>query len=182
MRFEILFFLLLVFILFSFSSAIFVVNTAFSLENSNSSEKNKTPIEHIIIISQGRRSFDNYFGTFEGANGFPSDLAIPINPFEFMPAFQNFTISLSFLSNTSTSTDEKFLINKGGIGKETAGNNLNFGIWLDENQHIKGGFETKEGNDFFVVSKNRYADNKWHNVLLTYDKSILKLFIYNKLE
>lgn len=182
MRFEILFFLLLVFILFSFSSAIFVVNTAFSLENSNSSEKNKTPIEHIIIISQGRRSFDNYFGTFEGANGFPSDLAIPINPFEFMPAFQNFTISLSFLSNTSTYTDEKFLINKGGIGKETAGNNLNFGIWLDENQHIKGGFETKEGNDFFVVSKKRYVDNKWHNVLLTYNKSILKLFIDNKLE
>ena len=66
--------------------------------------------------------------------------------------------------------------------KKTAGNNLNFGIWLDEKQYIIGGFETKEGGDFFVVSKKRYADNKWHNVLLTYDKFILKLFIDNKLE
>ncbi len=182
MRFEGLFFLLLVFIFFSSNTVIFAIKTAYSLDNSNSFEKNKTPIEHIIIISQGRRSFDNYFGTFEGANGFPPNLAIPINPFEFTPSFQNFTISLSFLSNTSTSAHEEFLINKGGIGKETARNNLNFGIWLDEKQHIIGGFETKEGGDFFVVSKKRYADNKWHNVLLTYDKFILKLFIDNKLE
>jgi phospholipase C len=182
MRVESLFFLLLVLIFFSSNGVIFVVKTAYSLDNSNSLGKNKTPIEHIIIISQGRRSFDNYFGTFEGANGFPPNLAIPINPFEFTPSFQNFTISLNFLSNTSTSVHDGFLINKGGIGKETPGNNLNFGIWLDEKQHIRGGFETKDGNDFFVMSKNRYADNKWHNVLLTYDKSILKLFIDNKLE
>lgn len=182
MKFKPFFLLLLVFIFFSSSGIIFVIETAYSLDNSDSYEKNKTPIEHVIIISQGRRSFDNYFGTFEGANGFPKNLTIPINPFQFTPSFQNFTISLTFHSNTSNSGQEGFLINKGGIGKETPGNNLNFGIWLDEKQHIIGGFETKEGDDFFVVSKKRYADNKWHNILLTYDKSMLKLFIDNKLE
>ena len=182
MRLGPLFLLLLVFIFFSSNGIIFVIKTAYSLDNSDSHEKNKTPIEHVIIISQGRRSFDNYFGTFEGANGFPKNLTIPINPFEFTPSFQNFTISLSFQSNTSNSVQQSLLINKGGIGKETPGNNLNFGIWLDEKQHIRGGFETTEGNDFFVASKKRYADNKWHNVLLTYDNSTLKLIIDNKLE
>src|SRR5918994_3238703 len=182
MRLGPLFLLLLAFIFFSSIGIIFVIKTAYSLDNSDSYEKNKTPIEHVIIISQGRRSFDNYFGTFEGANGFPKNLTIPINPFEFTPSFQNFTISLSFHSNTSNSLQESFLINKGGIGKETPGNNLNFGIWFDEKQHIRGGFETTEGNDFFVASKKRYDDNKWHNVLLTYDNSMLKLIIDNKLE
>ena len=180
MKFEPL--LILIFIFFTSNGIIFVINTAYSLDNIDSYNKSKTPIEHVIIISQGRRSFDNYFGTFEGANGFPKNLAIPINPFESKPSFQSFTITLSFHSNASNSAQEAILINKGGIGKETSGNNLNFGIWFDEKQHIKGGFETKEGNDFFVASKTRYADNKWHNLLLTYDKSILKLFIDNKLE
>src|ERR671910_257719 len=178
-----LFLLLLVFIFFSSNGIIiFVIKTAYSLDNSDSHEKNKTPIEHVIIISQGRRSFDNYFGTFEGANGFPKNLTIPINPFEFTPSFQNFTISLSFHSNTSNSLQESFLINKGGIGKETPGNNLNFGIWLNEKEHLTGGFETKNGKDFFVVSENKYTDNKWHNVLLTYNQSVLKLFVDKNLQ
>ena len=29
------------------------------------------PIQHIIMIMQENRSFDNYFGTFPGANGIP---------------------------------------------------------------------------------------------------------------
>jgi phospholipase C len=167
---------------FSISSNVFVITTVYSNENKELSQENKTPIDHVIIISQGRRSFDNYFGSYEGANGFAKNTGIPINPFEFSPSFQNFTISLSFLSNGSKVGTESFLINKGGIGKETPGNNLNLGIWLDEKDHLTGGFETKSGNDFFLVSKDKYADNNWHNILLTYDKSILKLFVDNNLE
>jgi phospholipase C len=40
-----------------------------------------TPIKHIIVIIQGRHSFDNYFGTFPNADGFPVGLKIPSNPF-----------------------------------------------------------------------------------------------------
>ena len=39
-------------------------------------------IKNFVIIIQGRHSFDNYFGTFPGANGFPNGTKIPINPFE----------------------------------------------------------------------------------------------------
>ena len=42
---------------------------------------NNTPVKHIIVIIQGRHSFDNYFGTFPDVNGFPSGIRVPINPF-----------------------------------------------------------------------------------------------------
>ena len=29
------------------------------------------PIKHIVVIMQENRSFDNYFGTYPGANGIP---------------------------------------------------------------------------------------------------------------
>ena len=182
MIFKALYFILLVFFSLSISGIVFVITTVYSHENTELSQKNKTPIDHVIVISQGRRSFDNYFGSYQGTNGFPKNMGIPINPFEFSPSFQNFTISLNFHSNSSNGGTERFLINKGGIGKETPGNNLNFGIWLNEKGHLTGGFETKKGDDFFVVSKNKYEDINWHNVLLTYDKSVLKLYIDNTLQ
>jgi phospholipase C len=40
-----------------------------------------THIKNFIVIIQGRHTFDNYFGTFPGANGFPNGTKIPINPF-----------------------------------------------------------------------------------------------------
>ena len=175
-------FLFLVFFSFSLCSIVFVITIAYSYDNIGLSQKNKTPIDHVIVISQGRRSFDNYFGTYEESNGFPKNVSIPINPFQFTPSFQKFTISLSFKSNNSNVGKESFLINKGGIGKETPGNNLNFGIWLNENEHLTAGFESKNGKDFFVVSQNKYTDNNWHHVLLTYNQSVLKLFVDKNLQ
>jgi phospholipase C len=39
----------------------------------------KTKIQHLIFIIQENHSFDNYFGTYPGANGFPPNVSIPIN-------------------------------------------------------------------------------------------------------
>jgi phospholipase C len=45
-------------------------------------------IRHVVIIMQENRSFDSYFGTFPGANGFPPGVCVPdplnggcVNPF-----------------------------------------------------------------------------------------------------
>jgi phospholipase C len=38
------------------------------------------PIKHVIIIMQENRSFDHYFGTYPGANGFPRKTCEPIDP------------------------------------------------------------------------------------------------------
>lgn len=37
-------------------------------------------IQHIIFVIQENHSFDNYFGTYPGANGFPLGISIPVNP------------------------------------------------------------------------------------------------------
>ena len=39
-----------------------------------------TPIQHVIIIMQENRSFDQYFGTYPGADGFPADTCVPLDP------------------------------------------------------------------------------------------------------
>ncbi len=37
-----------------------------------------TPIQHVIIIMQENRSFDSYFGTFPGADGYPAGTCVPV--------------------------------------------------------------------------------------------------------
>lgn len=37
----------------------------------------RTPISHFIFLMQGERSFDNYFGTFPGADGPPTEACVP---------------------------------------------------------------------------------------------------------
>ncbi len=146
---------------------------------SDSNLKSNSPIKHVIVISQGKRSFDNYFGTFPGANGFPPNTAIPINPFP--QPVTKFTVSIWFNTNNSL-PKTGFLINKGGIGIDTPGKNLNYGIWMNPNGNIIAGFETKNGTDYQVGSNSTFNDGAWHNAVVTYDgKSILKLFLDTKL-
>jgi phospholipase C len=38
------------------------------------------PIRHVIVIMQENRSFDQYFGTFPGADGIPPDTCVPLDP------------------------------------------------------------------------------------------------------
>lgn len=61
---------------------VIVIAILFALINPQiSSATSKAPIEHVIVILQANRSFDHYFGTYPGANGFPKDLAVPVDPF-----------------------------------------------------------------------------------------------------
>ena len=54
-----------------------VLQVPSSLGSTSSSE---IPIKHLIYIIQENHSFDNYFGTYPGANGIPPGTAIPVNP------------------------------------------------------------------------------------------------------
>lgn len=40
----------------------------------------QSPIQHLIFIVQENHSFDNYFGTYPGANGFPANVSVFIDP------------------------------------------------------------------------------------------------------
>lgn len=37
----------------------------------------KTPVQHVVIIMKENHPFDNYFGTFPGANGIPPNVSLP---------------------------------------------------------------------------------------------------------
>jgi phospholipase C len=40
-----------------------------------------TPLEHLLVLMQENHSFDNYFGTYPGADGIPDDVCMPFDPF-----------------------------------------------------------------------------------------------------
>ncbi|MDH4148639.1 MAG: alkaline phosphatase family protein [Acidimicrobiia bacterium] len=40
----------------------------------------RTPIEHVVTLMQENHSFDNYFGTYPGADGIPEGTCMPIDP------------------------------------------------------------------------------------------------------
>ncbi len=39
-----------------------------------------TPIQHLVVLLQENHSFDNYFGTYPGADGLPADTKMPVDP------------------------------------------------------------------------------------------------------
>jgi phospholipase C len=46
--------------------------------DSASDRQSRTPIEHFIVLMQENHSFDNYFGTYPGADGIPKGTCMPI--------------------------------------------------------------------------------------------------------
>src|SRR4051794_21410221 len=39
-----------------------------------------TPIKHFLVLMQENHSFDNYFGTYPGADGIPAATCMPLDP------------------------------------------------------------------------------------------------------
>jgi phospholipase C len=40
----------------------------------------RTPIKHFVVLMQENHSFDNYFGSYPGADGIPKDICMPVDP------------------------------------------------------------------------------------------------------
>jgi hypothetical protein len=88
-----------------------------------------------------------------------------------------FTVSSWFKTSTNFGT-EGFIVNKGGLGTDTAGSNMNYGIWITSGEQLRAGFETtSSGVDNFVTSPATYNDGLWHYATLTYDGTSVKLYV-----
>ena len=92
----------------------------------------------------------------------------------------NFSIATWFRTSANN-TEPGHIVNKGGMGTDEEGMNLNYGIWMNENNAVAGGFEAESGDDFIVNSSKNYNDGNWHYSLLTFNGSSLLLFIDGKL-
>jgi phospholipase C len=60
------------------SSVFFLISiTLFPCFSGMLSKAASMPIDHVIVLYEENRSFDNYFGTYPGANGLKDDIALP---------------------------------------------------------------------------------------------------------
>ncbi len=87
-----------------------------------------------------------------------------------------FSVAAWFKTLTNFGSDA-FIVNKGGVGSDSAGQNLNYGIWMNSAEQIKAGFETSSGADQYVTSVNTYNDGQWHYAVVTNDGSTVRLYI-----
>jgi hypothetical protein len=119
--------------------------------------------------------------TTTGYHYSPSLTVNSLNDVVSIPSAQNLKISKFSVANwfktTSNFGDESFMVNKGGLGTDSSGNNMNYGIWMTSSEKVQGGFETSSGSDRYVTSPNSYNDGQWHHGVVTFDGSILRLYI-----
>ncbi|HJY09637.1 MAG TPA: discoidin domain-containing protein, partial [Nitrososphaeraceae archaeon] len=64
-----------------------------------------------------------------------------------------FSVAAWFKTSSNFGSDA-FIVNKGGAGSDSSGQNLNYGIWMTSSEQIKAGFETSSGADQYVTSVN----------------------------
>jgi hypothetical protein len=123
---------------------------------------------NVIVPAQGNYNYAPSF-TATGSNYFDSAST---------PSLQLSQFSVAAWFKTSTNfASEALIVNKGGLGSETSGQNMNYGIWMTSTEQIVAGFETSSGINYFATSPNTYNDNQWHYAVVTYDGATVKLYV-----
>jgi len=109
------------------------------------------------------------FFTATGSNFIdePSSTALKLTKFSVAAWFKT----------SSTFPDDGFIVNKGGSGSDSSGQNQNYGLWFNSAERASGGYETTSGSNKFVTSPTTFNDNQWHHGVVTFDGSIVKLYI-----
>ena len=84
----------------------------------------------------------------------------------------------SWFKTSTNFADDGLIVDKGGLGTDTSGNNMNYGIWMTPSEKLRGGFETSSGSDRYATSPNTYNNGQWHHGVVTYDgTSIVRLYV-----
>jgi hypothetical protein len=87
-----------------------------------------------------------------------------------------FSVAAWFRTITVPS-DDRFIVNKGGSGVDSLGKNQNYGIWITSSGKLSGGFETSSGSNKYVTSSNSYVNGQWQHGVVTFDGSIVRLYV-----
>jgi len=128
---------------------------------------------------QSSSHFTQTFAPLPAYNYAPIFSATGSNYFDVSssPSLQlsQFSVAAWFKTSSNFGSDA-LIVNKGGIGSDSAGENMNYGIWMTSSEQIRAGFETSSGTNFFVTSPTAY-NNQWHYVVVTYSGSTVILYI-----
>jgi hypothetical protein len=95
---------------------------------------------------------------------------------------ERYTVAVLFNTCENRPAGNYFLVNKGGVGTDTPGKNLNYGIWLNGAEQIRAGFEAVDGTDYVVTTTKAYNDCRSHYAISTFDGSSLKLYVDGRLQ
>jgi len=60
--------------------ALLLPNASALADTLKQTSKSKTPIQHFVVLMQENHTFDNYFGTYPGADGIQPGTCMPVNP------------------------------------------------------------------------------------------------------
>jgi hypothetical protein len=82
-----------------------------------------------------------------------------------------FSVAAWFKTSADYNTDA-FIVNKAG-----ASDNMNYGLWMSNAEKIRGGFESASGTAFYATSPLSYSDGKWHYAVVTFDGSVIGLYV-----
>jgi len=60
--------------------ALLLPNASALADTLKQTSRSKTPIQHFVVLMQENHTFDNYFGTYPGADGIQPGFCMPVNP------------------------------------------------------------------------------------------------------
>ena len=125
---------------------------------------------NINVVDQPQGGYNyapSFVATGSSFNDTPDSASLRLN---------QFTVAAWFKTSTNFGSDA-FIVNKGGVGSDSSGQNLNYGIWMNSAEQIKAGFETSSGADQYVTSLNSYNDGQWHYAVVTNNGANVILYI-----
>ena len=133
---------------------------SFTFKANDGTVDSNTATVSINVIEQPQGGYNyapSFVATGSNYNDTPDSPSLRLN---------QFTVASWFKTSTNFGSDA-FIANKGGIGSDSSGENMNYGIWMNSGEQIKAGFETSSGADQFVTSPNLYNDGQWHYAVVT---------------
>jgi len=137
----------------------------------------------LVLISSKSQFGDDFIDEASAQSGYHYSPSLTLSGSNYFDVASSSSLQLSQFSvaawfKTSTNfANIAMIVNKGGIGSESSGENVNYAIWMTSSEKIQAGFEAVGGADHFVTSTNTYNDGQWHYVVVTYDGATVKLYI-----
>jgi hypothetical protein len=143
---------------------------SFTFKANDGTVDSNTATVSINVIEQPQGSYNyapSFVATGSSFNDTPDSASLRLN---------QFTVASWFKTSTNFGSDA-YIVNKGGVGSDSSGQNLNYGIWMNSAEQVKAGFETSSGADQYVTSPNSYNDGQWHYAVVTNNGANVILYI-----
>ncbi|HJR84539.1 MAG TPA: LamG-like jellyroll fold domain-containing protein, partial [Nitrososphaeraceae archaeon] len=143
---------------------------SFTFKANDGTVDSNTATVSINVVEQPQGGYNyapSFVATGSSYNDTPDSASLRLN---------QFTVAAWFKTSANFGSDA-YIVNKGGVGSDSSGQNLNYGIWMTSTEQVKAGFETSSGADQFVTSPNSYNDGQWHYAVVTNNGANVILYI-----